>query len=169
MFKRQKGFTLIELIVVIAVLGILAAIVIPNISGFQRQAREVALTADLRNIQTALDMHRALSPSGVEEPVYPATGTPVTFNAGGTDLFHLLRLEGTGGLVPTSLRSVPDYVQNATAAAAPILQTYIDALDFTRGEVVAGIRLNAGASTSIVNFVTGTNFAAGGAASRVVR
>jgi prepilin-type N-terminal cleavage/methylation domain-containing protein len=68
MFKRRK-FTLIELIVVIAVLGILAAIVIPNISNFQNEARDAQLTADTRNIQTALDMYRLDQPDSISEPI----------------------------------------------------------------------------------------------------
>jgi len=68
MFKRRK-FTLIELIVVIAVLGILAAIVIPNIGNFQNKARDAQLTADTRNVQTALDMYRLDQPDGVSEPI----------------------------------------------------------------------------------------------------
>lgn len=72
MFKRRK-FTLIELIVVIAVLGILAAIVIPNISNFQNEARDAQLTADTRNIQTALDMYRLEQDDG-SEPILEGVG-----------------------------------------------------------------------------------------------
>lgn len=53
----KKSFTLIELIVVIAILGILAAIVIPNISSFQKKAKDTQVIADTRNIQTAFDMY----------------------------------------------------------------------------------------------------------------
>ena len=81
MFKRGKKFTLIELIVVIAVLGILAAIVIPNISNFQNKARDAQLTADTRNIQTALDMYRLERPDGVSEPILVDGSDEVTLTA----------------------------------------------------------------------------------------
>lgn len=55
--KKTKFFTLIELIVVIVVLGILAAIIIPNISSFQEEARETALHSDIHNIQTGIDIY----------------------------------------------------------------------------------------------------------------
>lgn len=53
--KRNKGFTLIELIVVIAILGILAAIMIPRFSGFQDKARTTQAVTDAKQIATAMD------------------------------------------------------------------------------------------------------------------
>lgn len=53
--KSKKGFTLIELIVVIAILGILAAILIPSFSGFQDRARATQALTDAKQIATAMD------------------------------------------------------------------------------------------------------------------
>lgn len=51
--KSRKGFTLIELIVVIAILGILAAILVPSILGYVDQANEAADKANARSVYTA--------------------------------------------------------------------------------------------------------------------
>ena len=55
----NKGFTLIELLVVIAVLGILAGIAVPRMFGITDRAKVSAVEADLRNIQTGLEMYFA--------------------------------------------------------------------------------------------------------------
>lgn len=83
MLKRNSNFTLIELIVVVIVLGILAAIVIPNISSFSKEARETQYTADARNVQTALDLYTAKSDDLDGEALQKdaATGDLVTFEA----------------------------------------------------------------------------------------
>jgi type IV pilus assembly protein PilA len=55
LMKNRKGFTLIELIVVIAILGILAAILIPQFSGFQKKAYSTQVTVNAKQIATAAD------------------------------------------------------------------------------------------------------------------
>ena len=56
-FYKRKRFTLIELIIVIAILGILAAIVIPNIRDIQGKSRITAIVSDAKNLQTSVDMY----------------------------------------------------------------------------------------------------------------
>jgi general secretion pathway protein G len=52
---NQRGFTLIELIVVVTIIGILAGIALVNVSTAQRKARESALRADLYEMRKAID------------------------------------------------------------------------------------------------------------------
>ena len=53
MFKKNGGFTLVELIVVIAILAILAGVAIPAYSGYITKAKDAAVITELDAIQTA--------------------------------------------------------------------------------------------------------------------
>ena len=55
--RSKKGFTLIELIVVIAILGILALIAIPTFLGMREKANEGTVKSNLRNVQAAAVMY----------------------------------------------------------------------------------------------------------------
>ena len=53
--KNQQGFTLIELIVVIAIMGVIAAITVPMLTGYLDNSKENAYEADKRKIQIAVN------------------------------------------------------------------------------------------------------------------
>ena len=94
MKKKLKGFTLIELIVVIAIIGVLAAILVPSMIGYLRQARAARMNANARSafsaaqaaISNALS-HGNLSVNangiyagsgdGIAHPVDPSTGDDI--------------------------------------------------------------------------------------------
>jgi type IV pilus assembly protein PilA len=61
--RGQKGFTLIELMIVIAIIGILAAIAIPQFTAYKSRGYNAASKADLKNAYTAAQAYFADNPS----------------------------------------------------------------------------------------------------------
>jgi len=57
--RNQKGFTLIELMIVIAIIGILAAIAIPQFTKYRAKAFNAAALSDTRNLKTDLEAYYA--------------------------------------------------------------------------------------------------------------
>lgn len=59
MLKNKKGFTLIELMIVVAIIGILAAIAIPNFMNYQCKAKQTEAKTILGNIRVAQEAYLA--------------------------------------------------------------------------------------------------------------
>ena len=57
-FRRQNGFTLIELMVVLAIIGVLAALIVPNVLGRADDARITAARTDVGNLMQALKLYK---------------------------------------------------------------------------------------------------------------
>jgi general secretion pathway protein G len=64
---RQVGFTLIEIMIVIVILGILAALVVPKVMGRPDEARVVAAKQDINSLLQALKLYR------LDNQTYPST------------------------------------------------------------------------------------------------
>lgn len=57
--NNQKGFTLIELMIVVAIIGILAAIAIPQFSKYRAKSYNAASISDAKNLKTELEGYYA--------------------------------------------------------------------------------------------------------------
>jgi general secretion pathway protein G len=65
--RPQRGFTLIELMVVLAIIGVLAALIVPNVLGRADEARVTAARTDVGNLMQALKLYR------LDNQRYPST------------------------------------------------------------------------------------------------
>ncbi|HZM84598.1 MAG TPA: prepilin-type N-terminal cleavage/methylation domain-containing protein [Candidatus Limnocylindrales bacterium] len=70
--QNQNGFTLTELLIVVVILGVLAAIVVFAVAGITDRGVDAACDADKRTVQTAVEAYHAQNNS------YPSGGTPAT-------------------------------------------------------------------------------------------
>ncbi len=65
--RKQSGFTLLEIMVVIVILGILATLVVPNLLGNKEKADQQKAVSDIVALENALDMYK------LDNSVYPTT------------------------------------------------------------------------------------------------
>jgi general secretion pathway protein G len=101
--KTESGFTLIELMIVMAIIGVLAVVAIPSYVGAVKQAREAVLKEDLHVLRDAIDSFTAdkqKAPQSLDElvqegyiraiPVDPMTRSAETWVTETSDALHSL-------------------------------------------------------------------------------
>ena len=73
--KNELGFTLIEILVVLAIIGVLTTIALPNFMGARQRARDAVRKSDIRQIQKALELYK----NDQVPPAYPTSYNNVLF------------------------------------------------------------------------------------------
>ena len=134
--KRNQGFTIVELLIVIVVIGILALLVITTYSGIQQKARNTKRQADIKSIQTHVEAFFT------QNSYYPSR----------TDLNSASWLStNIKSLDTTALIDPSNATQSKTLVAAPAAKSY--AYDVQNA---AGSSCEADDTTCVKYTLTGT-------------
>ena len=104
MLRTQKGFTLIELMIVVAIIGILAAIAIPNFMRFQAKSKQSEAKMNLGAIGTTCEAYRA------EKDTYDANFTMLGWAPQGNTRYAYY-------VKPALSTPSPDTIVNSTPAS----------------------------------------------------
>ena len=67
MLKEDRGFTLIEIMVVLIIIGLLAGIVVPKLMGRTEEAKRTKALVQIKNLQSSLDLYK------LDSGMYPST------------------------------------------------------------------------------------------------
>ena len=103
--KTEKGFTLVEILIVVVILGILAAIVIPQFTNASTEARESTLTSDLQAVRGQIELYKIQHLGDA----LPGAGT-ATFEeclTGTTDVDGEVVAAGTAGAKGPYMAKIP--------------------------------------------------------------
>ena len=72
--RMRRAFTLIEILIVVVILGILAAIVIPQFTDASQEAMRSSLLTQLQTIRSQVELHNVQNPTTLFDPMNPPVG-----------------------------------------------------------------------------------------------
>lgn len=114
MRTKKSGFTLVEILIVVVILGILAAIVVPQFTDASEQAKEASVRSDLQTIRSQIELYKAQHTAG-HLPGSIAGVDFATAMTGKTDIAGAVAAAGAYG---PYMRAIPTNPYNDLAVVA---------------------------------------------------
>ncbi|HCP90612.1 MAG TPA: prepilin-type cleavage/methylation domain-containing protein [Spartobacteria bacterium] len=118
--KKRGGFTLVEIMIVVAIIALLAAIAVPGFLRARKRSQATRILNDLRMIDSAVDQYAIETNRKTNDPV--ATADWTSYLKSGTILYNTgkdLLGDGYGAQTVDSLPAVPLSSFNALSDVAP--------------------------------------------------
>jgi prepilin-type N-terminal cleavage/methylation domain-containing protein len=119
--SRRSGFTLVEIMIVVAIIALLASIAVPNFLRARKRSQATRILEDLRMLDNASDEYAiennktsGMNPGFTDLKNYLKTGS-VLYSSGGTDLFG----DSYGPFTVDTIPKVPTAAYNVLSDVAP--------------------------------------------------
>lgn len=128
--SREEGFTLVELLVVIVIIGVLAAVAIPIFSSQQRRSIQAGMKSDVRTVNTAMQTYLVKNPQATGLGFIKQGDGPITGTLASEPLFRNLTTSHPD--TNLKLRGLSSNDTNGGAWDGYAILAYIDTLDTNR-------------------------------------
>lgn len=148
--RKTKGFTLVEILIVVVILGILAAIVIPQFTNASTEAKESSLVSNLQAIRSQIELYKIHH-----------NGNPPAADSLETALTGKTKSDGTAWNTGDTETAYGPYMKNiplnpfATDSTADIVNAYSDTATVDWCYTVTGTEYDFSANDTGSNSVTG--------------